>query len=197
MKNTDLKPEEAKKAWNEFYTRYSRYVWNRCLSQCRTAPEGDVLAKDVFQNTMQKVYENAEKFDADKNEGVKGWLSSIVHNEFCSYFNKYHLKFSNEEYPDIEDPIEDEEVVLIEDAVYDKIVGIQFEALKKLLTCLTSKEYTVIITYMKYHQLDNPRTHLPDPEMRKLCSDLKITSATARQIKRRGLLKLRKLAEQL
>lgn len=197
MKNRNSKPEEARKAWNEFYIRYAKYVWNRCLSQCKTAPEGDVLAKDIFQNTMQKVYENAEKFDLEKNDGVKGWLSSIVHNEFYTYFNKYHLKFSNEEYADIEDTQEDEETLILEDALYDKFAGANFEVLKKLLSGLTEKEYKVIMTYMKFHQLDNPGSHLPDAEIRKLCAELNITAATARQIKRRGLLKLKKLAEQL
>ena len=197
MKSRDSKPDEAKKAWNELYTRYAKYVWNRCLSQCKTAPEGDVLAKDIFQNTMQKVYENAVKFDPEKNEGVKGWLSSIVHNEFYTYFNKYHLKFSNEDIPDIEDTQGDEETWLIEDALYDKVAGANFEVLKKLLAGLSEKEYKVIMTYMKYHQLDNPGSHLPDAEMRKLCAELNITAAAARQIKRRGLLKLKTLAERL
>jgi len=197
MKNRNSKPEEAKKAWTEFYARHAKYIWNRCLSQCSTAPEGDALAKDIFQNTMQKVYENAEKFNSEKNDGIKGWLSSIVHNEFYNYFNKYHLKFSNEEHPDIEDTQEDEETLMLEDAVYDKFVGAHFEALKKLLSGLTEKEYKVIMTYMKFHRLDKPGSHLPDAEMRKLCVELNITAATARQIKRRGLLKLKKLAEQL
>jgi RNA polymerase sigma factor (sigma-70 family) len=198
MKNRDSKLEEAKQAWNEFYKRYSKYIWNRCLKQCRTAPEGDVLAKDIFQITVKKVYENASKFDIEKNNGVKGWLSSVVHNEFYNYFNKYHLKFSNDEIPDIPDSSEDEEEQLINDALYDQVVNIKFEALTKLLSCLTAKEYKVVMIYMNYHQLDKPSSHLPDDVMSALCAELNnIKSAAVRQIKGRAMKKLKKRAEQI
>lgn len=198
MKNRDSKPEEANQAWNEFYKRYSKYIWNRCLRQCRTAPEGDVLAKDIFQITIKKVFENASKFNVDKNNGVKGWLSSVIHNEFYSYFNKYHLKFSNDEIPDIPDSSEDEEEQLINDALYDQVVNIKFEALTKLLSCLTAREYKVVMTYMNYHQLDKPAAHLPDDVMSALRVELdNITPAAVRQIKGRAMKKLKKRAEQI
>lgn len=198
MQNRDSKPEEAKKAWAEFYKRYSRYLWNRCLKQCKSAPEGDVLAKDIFQITVKKVYEKAGKFDIDKNSGVKGWLSSIVQNEFYTYFNKYHLKFSNEEIPDVPDTSEDEGEQLMDEALYDKVANVKFEMLKNLLSSLTVKEYKVIMTYMNYHQLDKPGAHLPDAVMGQLCAELNnITSAAVRQIKSRALKKLKKLAESI
>lgn len=194
MKNKNSTPEEARKAWHEFYKRYSKYLWNRCLRQCRTAPDGEALAKDIFQDTMQKVYNQAEKFDAEKSNGTKGWLSSIVHNEFYEYFRKHHLKFTNEELPDV---AVDEEDNFIDDELKEKMSNLRIDQLGQLLSGITQKEHKILITYIKFQQLDKPNAHLPDTEMEKLCTEFNSNPEAIRQSKRRAIIKLKKQAQHI
>lgn len=185
--------EQANLAWGEFFRRYKRYLWQTCLHHCKALPESEETAKDLFQTTMQKVFTNAKKFDFQKSSSVKSWVSKMAFNEFQDYFKKYHLKFTNELPDDVEEELQD----IGDDSVAEVILDIKFEKLKKLLSHLSEKEYKILITYMSYYQIDNPNAHLPDDVMRELCSEFGIQPPAARQIKRRALLKLKKIAEQV
>lgn len=186
-------PGRARAAWNEFYRRYSTYLWNSCLYVCRSVPEGDRLAKDIFQSTMHKVFSRAATFDPAKGLGIKPWISRIAHNEFIDYFNKYNSRFVPGALEiEIEDEAFDEET---DSDTLNKVLVIQLEQLRVLLQQLTAKELKILMTYMNYYQIDNPNSHLPDEEMSRLCDEYKIKSDAVRQIKRRALIKLRTLVK--
>lgn len=197
MKNRDSNHNSAKHAWEEFYKRYARYLWNCCLNQCKSLPDGESVALDIFQGTMQKIYGRAELFDVKRNSGIKGWISRVSQNEFHNYFNKYHLNFTNDQPEDIEDEVEIENNNEIDEELATKIETIKFDQLKLLLSKLNEKEYKILITCMSYYQMDKPNTHLPDNEIEKLCKEFNIKPASIRQIKRRALLKLQKFAQNL
>ena len=190
MKNRGLDPENGNAAWGEFYRRYAKYLWKCCLIQCSSLPDGEEVAMDIFQATMEKIYDRANNFHIEKNSGLKGYISRIAQNEFHNYFKKYHLNFSNEEYPETEDSSEDHEAEI-------QIPEIKFENLKQMLSKLSPKEYKVLITCMNYYQIDNPNSHLPDEEIKKLCIEFNIAPATIRQIKKRSLQKLKDFAKLL
>jgi RNA polymerase sigma factor (sigma-70 family) len=197
MKNHESNEENAKLAWEEFYLRYARYLWNCCLRQCKSVPDGNSVALDIFQSTMRKVYDKAGKFDSNGSLGVKAWLSKVAQNEFRDYYKKYHLHFTNDE-PE-KDVIDEVEVYedSIDDSLAEKVETIQFSHLTQLLSKLNEKEYDVLITYMSYHQIDKPLAHLPDPEMDRLCKKYTIKSEAVRQIRLRAMKKLKKFSKEL
>src|SRR5688572_3224623 len=80
MKDAEANPEKAQFAWNEFYKRYSSYLWNCCLKVCHSVTEGDDLAKDVFQSTIKKIYLQAKTYRPEKAVGIKAWISRIAYN---------------------------------------------------------------------------------------------------------------------
>lgn len=198
MADYDRNQEKATSAWNEFYQRYGTYLWNCCLHVCRTVPEGEKLAKDIFQSSIQKIYAHARSYDPQKARGVKGWISSIAYHEFIDYYNKYHRNFvafdqqlheveiANDEWEEIE-----------EETVASKVLGLKLEQLKALLSKLSPKEFKVLMTYMSHYQLDKPNSHLPDSQMKQLCAEFNVKSDAIRQIKKRALAKLKKLASEI
>jgi len=195
MKNADNDPGKATIAWTEFYRRYSTYLWNCCLKVCKSAIEGDKLARDIFQSTMHKIYSQAKTYQPEKATGVKAWISKIAHNEFIDYYNKYNANFSPFDMaPEIEDDVADSDG---EHELAGKLLSIHSEQLKALLGKLSRKEFKILMTCMNYYQLDKPNAHLPDAEMEKLCKEFRIKSDAVRQIKRRALIKLQKFAKEL
>ena len=195
MKNADDDPGKAKIAWTEFYRRHSPYLWNCCLKVCKSAIEGDKLARDIFQSTMHKIYSQAKTYQPEKANGIKAWISRIAHNEFIDYYKKYNANFSSFDMaPEIEDDVADSDD---EHELAGKLLSIHSEQLKMLLGKLSKKEFKILMTCMNYYQLDKPNAHLPDAEMDKLCKEFSIKSDAVRQIKRRALIKLQKLAKEL
>lgn len=195
MKSAERDPEKAKAAWTEFYRRYATYLWNCCLRVCRTMTEGDRVAKDIFQSTMKKIFDQAKTYQPEKGHGIKAWISRIAHNEFIDYFNKYNAKFiSFETPPDVVDDSDDD---IIDPEFEDKVVALKSDQLKVLLSHLNSKELKVLMTCMNYLQLDKPNSHLPDKVMSELCNEFNIKSDAVRQIKRRALIKLQNIAKNI
>ena len=184
---------DASRAWAEFFKRYKEYLWKCCLQNCKSIPEGDQVAKDLFQTTMQKIFAKSKTYKKGKSQGLKGWISKIAFNEFQDYLKKYHLKFTN----DLPVDLIDEEIDEEHELESDNIQTIKFENLKILLSNLSVREYKILITYMSYHQLDKPESHLPDEVMGELCEEFKVLPANVRQIKRRALLKLKNHASQI
>ena len=193
MKLKDSSPEHARPAWGEFFKRYKKYLWQCCLTQCKSIPDGPSVAKDIFQSTMTKIYLMAEAFKPEKNTGLKAWISQVAKSEFHNYLKKYHLNFVRDEGIEIADEESDEN----ENEAAAKVLNIKFERLKTLLSQLTAREYKVLMTCMSYYQLDKPNAHLPDTEIKKLCQEFNIEPATIRQIKRRAIIKLKKLSLEL
>ena len=195
MKNADNDQGKARIAWTEFYRRYSTYLWNCCLKVCKSAPEGDKLAKDIFQSTMQKIFNQSKKYQPEKGRGVKAWISRIAHNEFIDYFNKYNANFiSYDAPPEVEEEVYDEGD---QNELTNKLLSLRSEQLKSLLAQLSPKEFKILMTCMNYYQIDKPNAHLPDSEMNKLCEEFGIKSDAIRQIKRRALIKLQKFAKEI
>lgn len=191
MKRADDKPQEASQAWEEFYNRYGNYLWNCCLKVCSTVSEGESLAKDVFQSTLQKIYAKAKTYKTDRATGLKSWMSRIAYNEFIDYFNKYNRRFVLvDEMPEVEDQETDDKD---ERSQSEKLLDLKEEQLKALLSYLSPKEFKVLMTCISYHQIDNPNAHVPDQVIADLCSEFQIKPDALRQIKRRALIKLKNL----
>lgn len=198
MADHDANPSGATRAWNEFYHRYSSYLWNCCLHVCRTTTEGDRLAKDIFQSSIQKIYVQARKYDSQKATGVKAWISRIAYHEFIDYYNKYDRNFvafdqHSHERGVADDVWEEGE----EETVTSIVLGLKLEQLKFLLSKLSPKEFKVLMTYMSHFQLDKPTSHLPDSQMRQLCAEFNVKSDAIRQIKRRALDKLKRWTREI
>ena len=195
MKNVDGDPLEARSAWEEFYRRYAGYLWNCCLKICRTVSEGDSLAKDIFQSTIQKIYIKAKTYNPDRATGIKAWMGRIAYNEFIDYFNKFNQNFVLvNEMPDVEEDVQEDED---ERAITEKLLDLKEDQIKNLLSNLSAKEFKILMTCMSYFQIDNPNAHLPDDVINDLCSEFNVKSDALRQIKRRAILKLKSILSKL
>lgn len=197
MKDAELNPEKAQFAWTEFYKRYSSYLWNCCLKVCHSVTEGDDLAKDVFQSTIKKIYLQAKTYRPEKAVGIKAWISRIAYNEFIDYYNKYNAHFVP--FDAIEEDAKElpEEPIDQGDDLSSKLLTVHADQLKSLLSSLSGKEFKILMTYMKYYQIDKPNAHLPDGEIEQLCKEFNIKADAIRQVKRRTILKLQKLVKDL
>ena len=196
MRAAEEEPLKATKAWKEFYRRYRDYLWHSCLTFCRAVAEGKELAKDIFQATVLKLFEKASSFNPEENKGIKAWISRIAFNEFIDHINKYERNFvHSDEPPELADLVEDFSDE--EEAFYSKMEDLKAEQLALLLSCLNPKELKVLMVSMSYYQLDKPLGHLPDSEIKELCTEFNVKPPALRQIKLRALAKLKKKAKEL
>lgn len=179
-----LKTEDEKEAQNAFaifYDRYGKSLWNLCLSVCsklRIANKEEV-AKDIFSNTMMKVYTSAS-YDSSKAK-VTTWLSRIAKNELVNSLRAEVGKpiILDEEILNnfYNNKDQDEEVVLPEK-----------EILNAALDSLTERERHILMTYMLY---SDGRKHLPNDVLQGLMEQYETTADNVKHIKSRALAKIK------
>jgi RNA polymerase sigma factor (sigma-70 family) len=80
----------ADKAFNEFYYRFYRYVWNKAVRVCSNFSKDATVAEDLFQEIFKRVYLKAHLLVKGK-EGeisdptIKAWLGRIGNNALIDY----------------------------------------------------------------------------------------------------------------
>jgi RNA polymerase sigma factor (sigma-70 family) len=78
------------KAFNEFYYRFNRYVWNKSVRVCAKFSKDATVAEDLFQEIFKRVYLKAHLLVKGK-EGeisdltIKAWLGRIGNNALIDY----------------------------------------------------------------------------------------------------------------
>jgi len=59
---------------------YSNKIWATCLSVCTGFPDRLEMAKDAFNETLARAWEDWLKFDHSRGTTRKAWLDTIAHN---------------------------------------------------------------------------------------------------------------------
>lgn len=94
-----------KHAFDEIYQSYASGMYVICMRY--TGNDED--AKDVLQDTFIKVYQNRHKYDVTKPIGA--WIKTITINTAINFLRE-RSKLQSDDFANVEDQIEDEEVEL-------------------------------------------------------------------------------------
>lgn len=194
-------PVKAEESFNILCKRFRKYLAKCCLNLCKGffIREYKEFAKDVYQQTLMKVYLNAHRFDVtryDSDEavefGLMKWMKAIARNELLSmvrkeigteYFffeqmddNKVELLLNETLYDEKEEHSEDEGL--------SQVILSKLRVIKNVLNELPKREREIIETAL-YHE---PH-YTPSDELDRLSEAYKTTRANIRQIESR-LMKL-------
>ncbi len=180
----DSDATEANKAFELFHQRHSAYLWKLCKIVCLHHANSDELAKELFQETMVKVYFNASTFDSNKG-GAKTWLSRIAKNEFINILRRGLGSYL---FLDVSTT----DSFLMDDTLEEQEKDIEPTMMEKGLNSLSEKERYILVTYMMYYDQDSPNRHLPDKQLMALSQAVGASPESIRQIKSRAMKKLKK-----
>ena len=200
---------QAELAYMEFYYRYSSHTLNVCRKSCYAFDSSNLLADDIFQNTLLKILYKAHTFKLKNpqektniSNEIKGWVSRIAKNELINFLRQ------NPDEKRLSDPfrirtfeIEDNEPLLINNEG-ENIIEIQPPSinqihLDKALTTLSERERYILMTYMQFYNPMEPDKHLPDDVLSSICNKFNIKPDNIRQIKGRALKKLKEEINQI
>ena len=192
-------PKEASLAFNEFFKRFSKFVWQQSQSISTNLPwPAEDLARAILSNTFLKVQAKAGAYDPKKNSttnadhGIELWLSGIIKNEY-----KQLVSHSSEDQKDAKedylrvaykteeafnDPFEEED---------EETVSIERACLELSLAQLKDREKDVLLTYFRYK---DGNKQLPRPEIDRLANLYNTTAVNLRKIKERTVKQLEILA---
>jgi RNA polymerase sigma factor (sigma-70 family) len=70
----------AKCAFERAIKPYSKKIWATCLSLCARFPGGREMAKDAFNETLRRAWQNWLKFDHSRGTRREAWLCRIAKN---------------------------------------------------------------------------------------------------------------------
>lgn len=189
---TKLNLYELNMIQQEFYRRYSGYIYKVATFACRYQPNPADLAKDVLMLTFTIAFNKIEllKLGKEVNDSevqlvVKAWLGKIANRQFLNYINK----FGKESYPLLDDnAVPSKEL----DEDEDHNILLPKYPFDKALDSLSERDRDVLLTYADYNCISTKK-HLPDSVMKQLCKTYKTNSGNIRQIKTRSLKNIKQL----
>jgi RNA polymerase sigma-70 factor (ECF subfamily) len=167
-------------AFEQLLGKYLKPVYNFLYQLTNDKSALDDLAQESFI----KAWKNIKKFDKDRN--FKTWLFTIAKNTAYDYFKKKKAipfsSFANEEGDNKLENIIDESIFPDELLMRADAANILEEKLQEL-----PEHYRIILTLH----------YIEDFSLTEIAEILKIPYNTAKSQHQRGLLKLRKLLEQI
>ena len=187
--------------FKEFYSRYSAFLLKVCRKSCASFDSADLLADDIFQNTLIKVYKNAGKFNPKTDNEVaelKAWLTRIAYNELNDFLRKNpdeknlsnRFRITSEDVDGVKlNEIEKDNGETSEKTSIKP--NINKDALDFALKSLSEREAFILMAYMQYFDYDQPLKHIPDDLLKAICIRFNINSDNVRQIKSRALKKIK------
>ena len=195
-------PFRKEEAFDEFYRRYSSFLFKVCSKSCWCFDSAGHLAEDVFQNTMMKVlakggaFKLPDPFDSvNAPKYIKAWLAKIAFNELQEFLRKNPdekvlANSTRKRTSELSDSVGYQES--FEEEFIAAPPSIQKENLERALGMLTDREREILMTYMQFLDPSRPNLHLPEDVLKAMCSKYCITAENVRQIKVRTLKKLEK-----
>jgi RNA polymerase sigma factor (sigma-70 family) len=93
----------AKIAFNEFYFRFYRYVWNVAYRVCAKFSKDKTLAEDLFQEIFTRAYLKTDllikgKVDEVSDITIKAWLGRIGNNILMDYIRTNSIENNQTEF---------------------------------------------------------------------------------------------------
>lgn len=193
---------DSESAFNEFFFRYKSFLLRACKKSCVSFDSSEMLADDIFQNTLLKVLNKAHTFKSKNPDGdsknisieIKAWLSRIAYHELINFLRKnpdekvlsnpFRTKSNDLSNTIIEDHEEE-----IENIKPEKLI--QKNLLEAALANLSEREKYILMAYMQYFDSTQPLKHLPDDVLNGICIKFTIKPDNVRQIKGRAMKKLK------
>lgn len=193
---------DSESAFNEFFLRYKNFLLRACKKSCASFDSSEMLADDIFQNTLLKVLNKANTFKSKSEEGdsknisieIKAWLSRIAYHELINFlrknpdekalsnpFREKSLDFAGAQ----DDSSEEEKENIKPEKLFQKNI------LDTALASLTEREKYILMAYMQYFEASQPLKHLPDEVMQSICMKFDLKPDNVRQIKGRAMKKLK------
>jgi RNA polymerase sigma factor (sigma-70 family) len=176
----------------EFHKRVKNRLFQHCLRFCQINRFDDSIAKEIFQKTILKAFDNVNDFDFENawseekfRNKVAAWLNKIAYNLFIDMLKERSKYVAlDEDYNAIEDdgPSPDDFEFEQDDMTQLK--------LQDALDSLNERERFIVNKCIEHNCLDN-KDHLPDDVISDICRSLKIKKGNIRVIKLRALKKMR------
>ncbi|MDJ1485984.1 sigma-70 family RNA polymerase sigma factor [Cytophagaceae bacterium YF14B1] len=183
-------PAVAKTAFNEFVNRFGKYLYSQCYQACQGLADAQELACDLTQDVFLKIWLDPSTFNEDGitdpvrlRKRIKAWLSRIARNRFNDYFDEFRI--GGVEYLDEKQM---EQLTEPEHVFFERIPS---EKIEKALATLSARSLDILRTYMEYGDIDNPKAHLPDKQLKILTERYQTSSDNVRQIKHRAIKSLK------
>ncbi len=177
----------------EFYFRYGKYLYKKCIILCMNYKYDENRAKDLFQDSMVKAINCIHDFvfsetdsDVTIQKRIKGWLCIIAKNEWFDSL-KANMLVCNGDDRDFEIPVEEK----IDNFNEEDHIQISYERLQlqEAIATLNDRDRYILMVYADHNCIDTKK-HLPDDVIENLCRDLGVTKGNLRIIKLRVLKKL-------
>ncbi len=197
MKDDDK--EQAEKAYNEFHSRYSKYLYGIIISvaiKFKNTYDYEELAENVFQNTLLTIWEKADTFmkiedvaSEKKERRVKAWLGKIARNEMFQLLRDYKTASEKITY----DTELINEINLVDEPIVENQPKFEKKLLNNALKTLKPRDKDILLAYYQYYEKDK---NMPSEALDNLCRMFDTTKDNLRQIKKRALDKVNSFIEE-
>lgn len=197
MKDDDK--EQAEKAYNEFHSRYSKYLYGIIISAAtkfKNTYDYEELAENVFQNTLLTIWEKADTFmkiedvaPEKKERRVKAWIGKIARNEMLQLLRDYKTASEKITY----DTELINEINLVDEPIVENQPKFEKKLLDNALKTLKPRDKDILLAYYQYYEKDK---NMPSEALDNLCRMFDTTKDNLRQIKKRALDKVNSFIEE-
>lgn len=189
MAMKDDNPQEADKAFSEFYSQYKDFLYTVIKNVCRSwKMYGDELIETVFNNTFLAVYFKAEQFIViedipldRQDKRIKAWLGQIAKNEMLQLLRDLKVEKDKIDYTD------DFSFVKYEDSDSENYESENYLLAEKALNTLSERDRNILVTYLMFQ---DGNKKLPSNEIDRLADMWSVHPDNMRQIKKRSLKKV-------
>lgn len=203
-------PNEANKAFADFYERYKSYLWQVCnMKYQEYFLVKSEIPEAVMNNTFYRLYKNAGDLlhieqaptAKDKDNILKSWLGKTASREMKKLTDEKKVFDNIHELKDDFSTF-DEQNYRLQKEEDDMEIPDSTEAqiLKKVLSEMTPRDLEILLTYYEFQMDIQGEGHkkLPAVEIERLCNKYHILSDYLRQIKHRTFLKIQyRIAQEL
>lgn len=191
-------PKEAELAFNEFYRRHYKFVWNvvnnmagkrKILREHKTGKE-DILT-DTFLAALDKAdsFEKKDGIDAEKQ--IRFWLIGILKIQYLRWIEKITKHRKHLEYvEDLPDYLLDKS---LDKQVSEPVESIPRQRLRQAMeTELSDREREILLSWFEFAEVDSKSKKVIPPELKEtFCKAHDLKPDSLRQIKGRAIKKLK------
>jgi RNA polymerase sigma factor (sigma-70 family) len=172
-----------KAAFAEFHKRHAGFLWG----VCQRALGGDFhAAEDLCQLVLLEVFEHPDGYHADGTrkpvQRIRAWLDTTA-GIFLKRGLVYRMPAESLD-PEVAAPE-------LDDAELTPLTRRTIEAFHTL----SPETQQLLQTWLKHYDPEHPQAHLPDDIVAALANELNTTKENVRQMRRRGLQKIKEYLE--
>jgi len=196
MSMRDEDPATARDAWAEFYKRHAEYLYGVCYRAYSHILVGDAGVADIVSETFCRAYRRAKLYhaagikDSDRiRRRTRAWLGRIAQRLVLDVLRGAQRMPTYQSKTDEWESIPEKSDLPPRD---EKLIRQVEDAMKQL----TEKEQTVIRITFEWYRPGQPHQRLPNDVVADLAETLETTPENLRQLRRRGMAKIRRLLEQ-